>query len=196
MKKYLKIIVFVVVVLLVMGVLYWRQRDNALLIDGVERVDIQLVDRGNYGLYSGMISDEIKDEEYGQLTAWVIEDSASWKRFWESNIRDDDTGGFEGAPTVDFDTKLAIGVLQGIKEAGGYYLTVNEVKISKNAVVIYAQIIEPRGDEVLSQVVTSPYDVFTIDRNDVFSNDSARLIVINTVDGETVFDKSIKEAKI
>lgn len=70
-------------------------------------------------------------------------------------------------PKVDWEREVVLVALMGGKRTGGYRITVEEVRVGDGAVVVRVQEVSPRPDEMVIQVLTSPFHVVTVPR-DVF----------------------------
>ncbi len=158
--KNLKYIFFAVVVLLLIGVVYWQSSGGSETV--ITAVDFKMIDRGNYGLYGRSVTLDNVNDEFKDLSVWGFENQADFKRFWENNIRQINTGGFEGAPDVDFSKEVVLAFLQGVKTEAGYFVNVTGVNENNKVLVVNLKIVEPEGEEATLNVVSSPYDVVRI----------------------------------
>lgn len=160
MKKWQYIFGLVIILVVVLGGYYfYRTRINESNQPGT-RVDYELIDRSNYGLYADLAD----EEKYKTLSATIFSDEASWKRFWENQIRDANTGGFDNYPPVDFDQKRVLALLQGVKPTGGYFLNVTELTVVGKKLVAKVNISEPSDQGVQTQAVSAPYDIVKFDK--------------------------------
>lgn len=155
-------------------------------------VEFNLLDRGNSGLYGQGISDlNNVEDRYKKLSVSLIDNQADWKRFWDSNIRQSGTGGFQGAPEVDFNSKYVLAVLQGVKPTGGYYLLVKEILFSNNSLIVKVEIVEPKSGEPNTQSITSPYDVVSVAKLNQALKDKYKIIIENAVDGKVLLEDNL-----
>lgn len=187
MGKYVKYVLVVLVVLAVGIFLYWRT-NSAQLPEG-QTVSYDLIDRGNYGLYSKMLA-EVDEDEASKMSVVVIDNIADWRRFWGESIRESGTGGFEGVPEVDFEDNIVIGVLQGVKPTSGYYLNTDGVVTDKDGLVLNMNVVEPENNEGLAQVISSPYEVISVAKIDSVDYSRLKVKIVNVLNGEEVFSDS------
>lgn len=155
-----KYIFFAVILLVLVGIVYWQSSGGGET--ELTAVDFSMIDRGNYGLYGRNVSFENVNDEYKDLSVWGFENQADFKRFWENNIREANTGGFTEVPEVDFSKEFVLAFLQGIKTEAGYFVNVMRVNETNKALVVYLQVVEPGEEEAALNVVSSPYDVIRV----------------------------------
>jgi hypothetical protein len=67
-------------------------------------------------------------------------------------------------PSVDWAHEVAFVALMGGRRTGGYRITVKDVTVQDNLVFVRVQEESPSRDEMVIQVLTSPYDVVTVPR--------------------------------
>lgn len=63
---------------------------------------------------------------------------------------------------IDFDTQTAIAVFMGQKPTGGYDIEVKRIVESGNRITVFYELLEPSQDDMVIQVITSPYHIVTI----------------------------------
>jgi|GEM_PF-3262378 len=158
-----KYIFFAVIVVVLLGIVYWQSSGGGET--ELTAVDFAMVDRGNYGLYGKNVTLDNVNEEFKELSVWGFENQADFKRFWENNVRELNTGGFSEVPEVDYEKEFVLAFLQGIKMEAGYYLNVMRVNETNKALVVYLKVVEPVGEEATLNVVSSPYDVIRVVRS-------------------------------
>lgn len=158
MKKWQYIFGLLVILLVVFGGYYFYRLKQNSNQPGA-RVDFELVDRSNYGLYASL-----SDDGHKNLSATLFSDTAEWKRFWENEIRNPGTGGFESFPPIDFSQKTVLAILQGVKPTGGYYIQIDELSTQGNKIIAKVIINEPEQKDSQTQAVSAPYDVVKFDK--------------------------------
>ncbi len=187
--KYVLMFVGIVVV----GFLVYYAVGDKVWNEEMVATEYEMLDRSNYGVYSQNIDNE--DGSYGDFMAFVIDNDADWKGFWESYIRDASTGGFEKEPRVNFESEIVVAMLQGIKNSGGYYLNTESVEQGENTLSVSVALFEPGEEDVNTQVVSSPYEVIKMQKSNILVNNKyVRFVNINK-DGEIVLEKNINELK-
>ena len=178
---------------MVLGVfLYYWQMGSQVNNQGTIDLGTELIDRSNYGLYSQKLSTD-EGESFRNLKIYVVSQEADWRRFWQEMVRQPDTGGFADVPDVDFNKKVAIAVLQGIKETGGYYVITKKVQQGKGEILMWVDRHEPAEDELLSQAVSSPYDIFTVDKSEVLNSDKTMVRVYDAYTQEEILSGKISD---
>jgi len=68
---------------------------------------------------------------------------------------------------VDLSQEFVIATLQGSKPTGGYSINVSAVSQQNDDVFVRVEIKEPQPGAVLTQMITSPYDVVRVRRADL-----------------------------
>lgn len=185
--KYYLVAVGVVVIL---GLVYLGVR-NKVWDEQLNKVEFNLVDRGNYGLYSQLLTENV--EEASKLKLFVINNQADWKRFWEEYIRSAGTGGFEKEPTIDFEKKIVVAVLQGVKNSGGYYMQTDSVELGGNTLKVNMGIFEPAATDANTQVISSPYELITIDADEIVKANKLIKVVNVNKNNEIVLEKKVSD---
>ncbi len=69
-------------------------------------------------------------------------------------------------PNVDFKTKQVIALFAGEQPTAGYSINISKVEEVNDMRVVHITLNKPGVSCLLSQVITSPYAIFEIDRND------------------------------
>ncbi len=98
-------------------------------------------------------------EEGGRRRAPWIEiatDETSFAELWKREV--------PGRPEeVDFRTETAIFLLLGVQSTGGYAIEPISVEPPADGVVrVHARLVQPMGDEAVTQALTAPYAVVAV----------------------------------
>jgi len=148
------------ILVIVVGVVYWYS--NGREETAVSAVDFKMVDRGNYGLYGKNVTLENVGDEFKEMSVWGFDNQADFRRFWENNIRQIGTGGFDEVPDIDFSKEFVLVFLQGIKTKAGYFVNVTGINENNKALIVNLKVVEPGEEEAALNVVSSPYDVIRV----------------------------------
>ncbi len=189
MKKWQYILgVLVLIVVVLGGYYFYRTKMNNNNQSGA-RVDYELIDRSNCGLYSSISDGDKNFEKYKSMSVWIFADVSEWKRFWETDIRQIGTGGFDDYPRVDFEKKRVLALLQGIKPTGGFYMEIKELSFSGKKLIVKVNIVEPKEGESQTQAISSPYDIIKFDK-EILDGKTA-LEIWDTNSGKLVLSQKI-----
>lgn len=189
MTNKIKYLLVVLGLIIICGAVYWGIK-NKVWEEQYSPLEFSLVDRGNYGVYSELLEEDM--EKAGMFSVFVIENQADWKNFWPDYIRNPNTGGFAYEPDVDFANKIVIVMLQGVKNSGGYYMMTNGVDLGSNSIKIDLGVFEPSGEDANTQVISSPYEIISIDRKDII--DSNKVIkIFNNNNGQLMLEKKVSD---
>ncbi len=71
--------------------------------------------------------------------------------------------GIDMQEAVDFDQSMVIAVFMGQRATGGYAIEIKRIVDRNDQVVVYYETTEPSEDDMLAQVITSPYHIVKID---------------------------------
>jgi hypothetical protein len=180
MKKWQYILGLLVLIVVVFGGYYFYKTRMNTNKQQMTRVDYELIDRSNYGLYGTLADDAKSQDKYKNLSAWIFTDTPDWKRFWETDIRQVGTGGFGDYPRVDFDKKRVLALLQGVKPTGGYYIEIKEMSFQGKKLIAKVNIVEPKDGEMQTQAVSSAYDIIKFDKEILTGKNVLEVWDVNT----------------
>ena len=68
----------------------------------------------------------------------------------------------ERLQALDYRTHVALAVLQGLKNTGGYRVRIERIALRGNEVVCYALSLSPKPDEVRTMGVISPFQLVQV----------------------------------
>lgn len=135
---------------------------------------------------------KVKDETYTAYSSTaprlvLIETQAEWEQFWSTELEGNKLPPGP-APQIDFQTQLLVVVFAGQKSTGGYSITVtgmNTNTVSGSAdVVVYANQATPPLDLPVIQVITSPAQVVSVERNNNFTLEDVYMVLRTPATGE------------
>jgi hypothetical protein len=189
-NKYGKVIVFLLVLVIIAGALYWRERSkNQEVLK--QPITMQLVDRSNYGLYGQQVTKAAEAPEiFRSPSVWAFDNQADWKRFWDNYVRLAGTGGFDSEPKEDFKSGLVFAVLQGVEPSGGYYVTVDNALFSDQALELNLTLQQPAQTGAVSEALSAPYDIVWLK---VSAADIGQRDVILSSGGKTIAQTKLKD---
>lgn len=138
---------------------------------------------------------KVKDEAYSTYESAtprlvLIETQAEWEKFWSVELEGNKFP-VPPAPQIDFQTQILLAAFTGQKNTGGYGISVTGVDtntISGSAdVVVYVNQEVPAADAVLTQALTSPAQVVSVERNNNFTLEDVYMVLrTQTTGGEQV----------
>jgi hypothetical protein len=73
------------------------------------------------------------------------------------------SAGIDIQEAVDFDQSMVIAVFMGQRSTGGYDIEIKRIVDRNDQVIVYYETTEPSEDDMLAQVITSPYHIVKID---------------------------------
>lgn len=116
---------------------------------GADTVEINTIARGGYAAESGR-------------NAVLATNDADYRRLWQELI-----GGGE-IPNVDFDRGVAVFLLAGMRNTGGWSIQPNSASIEADGTaVIDAKVQGPPPGGIVTQAITYPYAVVVVSSRDV-----------------------------
>ena len=92
---------------------------------------------------------------------FVVRDAQSFAAVWSAHAGPDAI-----PPTVDFETKMVAAVFAGHRPTPGYLVTIVAAPRQEDALVIVAEEAAPDPSQPMAQVMTSPYHVALLPRDD------------------------------
>jgi PrcB C-terminal len=87
----------------------------------------------------------------------VAHTAAEWSTLWRQHAPD------RPRPAVDFTRSMVIGVFLGSRPTGGYAVDVERIDGSEREVTVTWREAKPPADAVVTQVITTPYHLVTVD---------------------------------
>jgi hypothetical protein len=87
----------------------------------------------------------------------VVRTAADWKALWKEHAPD------EPMPAVDFSTSVVVGVFLGLRNTGGYQVTISSVDRQGKDVVVVWREQKPAPNTVVTQMVTFPFSLIRLD---------------------------------
>lgn len=79
---------------------------------------------------------------------------------------------------VDFSRYIVLGVFRGFRGTTGYGVEVDDVRLDSGEVVVYARFTDPPKNEVLGQLVTSPYVLLRVERGEQIPHGSVVFVLV------------------
>ena len=116
------------------------------------------------GFYSGI----------SEPTQIVIRDQREWVALWGRHTRKQVDP--PSAPPVDFSREMVVGIFMGERGTGGYEIEITKVERAASRLHIYYRSKSPGSGAGLTQVLTQPYHLITLARDDsvlIFSPESS-----------------------
>ena len=99
----------------------------------------------------------------------VARNEQQWAALWQQHA-----GLGKAAPKVDFSRRTVVAVFLGSRPSAGYRVAVSGTRVDGKTLIVTWREIEPPGDSLLAQVITSP----------------AHLVSIPKFDGEIKFERT------
>jgi hypothetical protein len=90
----------------------------------------------------------------------VVRSDAEWVSLWKEH------GGGGPAPEVDFSREMVVGIFQGVRPTAGYGVEIVRAIGAPNALIVEYRATAPSRDSVTAQVLTAPYHLAAIPRED------------------------------
>ena len=99
----------------------------------------------------------LQSGSYGNLTPAgpemiVVRDAAALQRLWQSGA----------PPHIDFKKEWVVFLFAGEKRTGGHLVHAKSVKRKGKTIIVEAQLVAPKAEGVVTQVLTSPYAVIAV----------------------------------
>ena len=92
---------------------------------------------------------------------YVITENKEWEDLWNKAVASEIT-----VPKIDFEQSMVIAVFQGLKNTAGYRIEIYKVIEKDNSIEVYIQEASPASDNIVTQVITSPYHIVKIKKTD------------------------------
>jgi hypothetical protein len=95
----------------------------------------------------------------------VIRDAATWTKFWaehQSNM-----GIPAPTPTVDFKTRMVVGIFVGSRGSSGYSVQITRVSENSKELTLFYKETTPSADSGFLTVMTQPYHLKTVPRSNL-----------------------------
>lgn len=134
----------------------------------------------------------VQDEAYSayaEITPRLvlIQTQAEWEQFWSTDLEGNKLP-VPPAPQIDFQTQVVLAAFTGQKSTGGYGVSVTDVNtntVTGSAdVAVYVNQQVPAAGAVLTQALTSPAQVVSVERNANFSLEDVFMIFRTPTTGE------------
>jgi hypothetical protein len=93
----------------------------------------------------------------------LASDEATYRAQWSSLI------GAGEVPPVDFETEVAVILLAGERNTGGYRVAAESARVEGDELIVRARIHSPAARSIVSDVITSPYVVVAVKARGVTS---------------------------
>jgi len=90
----------------------------------------------------------------------VVRTAAEWAAFWKQHAPD------LQPPAVDFTRSMVVGVFLGSRPTGGHSVEITRVDREGSDLVVTYRERQPGDSDIVTQVITMPYELVTIDRSD------------------------------
>lgn len=90
----------------------------------------------------------------------VARTPAEWEAIWKSHA------GAQALPAVDFSTSMVAAVFLGTRPTGGFRVDIEGTRQEAGVLVIDYVERAPGADTIVTQVLTSPFHIVRIPRND------------------------------
>jgi len=102
-----------------------------------------------------------EDSRLVEPRRFVIRDSQAFAAVWTAHAGTD-----AGLPRVDFDAQMVVAVFAGERPTPGFAITVAGTQRESDALVVLVEETSPASSEVAAQVLTSPYHIAALARDD------------------------------
>jgi hypothetical protein len=90
----------------------------------------------------------------------VVRSAAEWAALWKQHAPD------QQPPAVDFTRSMVVGVFLGSRPTGGHSVEITRVDREGSDLVVTYRERQPGSADIVTQVITMPYELVTIDRFD------------------------------
>ena len=91
----------------------------------------------------------------------VVGTDAEWRSLWQEHAPE------QQVPTVDFTRRTVLAVFLGSRNTAGYSVTISAVeKAGTDGVRVRYRETRPGPDQVLAQIITSPFHIVSVPRID------------------------------
>lgn len=88
----------------------------------------------------------------------VVRTAAEWTALWKQHAPD------QRPPAVDFTRSMVVGVFLGSRPTGGYTVEITRVDREATDLVVTYREQRPSKSDIVTQVITMPYELVTTDR--------------------------------
>ena len=102
-----------------------------------------------------------EDSRLVEPRRFVIRDAQAFAAVWTAHAGTD-----TGMPRVDFDAQMVVAVFAGERPTPGFGIAVTGTQRESGALVILVEETSPGSSDVAAQVLTSPYHIAAIPRDD------------------------------
>jgi len=86
----------------------------------------------------------------------VIGNEADWRALWKEHAPEHDP------PHIDFASRTVLAVFLGSRSTAGYAVEITRVDRQAGATVVHVRESRPGRDQILAQVITSPFHVVSV----------------------------------
>jgi hypothetical protein len=87
----------------------------------------------------------------------VVRTAAEWTALWKEHAAD------RPRPAVDFTRSMVVGVFLGSRPTGGHSVDITRIDREGTALVVTYRERRPAAADIVTQVITMPYDLVTIE---------------------------------
>jgi PrcB C-terminal len=90
----------------------------------------------------------------------VVRTASEWTALWKQHAPD------QQPPAVDFTRSMVVGVFLGSRPTGGHSVEITRIDREGSDLVVTYRERRPGNSDIVTQVITMPYELGTIDRFD------------------------------
>jgi protease stability complex PrcB-like protein len=90
----------------------------------------------------------------------VVRTADEWTALWKQHAPD------QRPPVVDFTRSMVVGIFVGSRPTGGHSVEITRVDREGSDLVVTYRERQPGNSDIVTQVITMPYELVTIDRFD------------------------------
>jgi hypothetical protein len=90
----------------------------------------------------------------------VARTAAEWAAFWKEHAIN------AKPPVVDFTKSMVVGIFLGYRPTGGHSVEITRIERQGNELVVTYRERQPGKSDIVTQVITMPYHLVTVDRFD------------------------------
>ena len=90
----------------------------------------------------------------------VVRTPEEWAKLWKSHSPN------QPLPAIDFSTTMVVGVFMGARPTAGFSTEIVHVRNENGGLVVEYKETEPRRGAITAQVVTAPYHLIAVPRQD------------------------------
>ena len=88
----------------------------------------------------------------------IVRTAAEWTALWKEH------SGGRPQPAVDFAKSMVVGVFAGTRPTGGHSVDITRIEREGSDTVVMWRERKPGADDIVTQVITMPYHIVSIDR--------------------------------